>query len=201
MSTSAALVVAAHLLPGKKFAATQLLRTHTHLPVLHLPAEFTLADFQREASIGSGSMMTCDGPVGTLRVQLGSHQAYVLFHLTDREVIEAITAWRKAGFVPAYLRAGGNDGVVRFDTPANFGEIPLARGRREPLSAESFAEHSLELIASGFVAMQATSDVSTIPELRQITACLLATRHVKRAADTLERKRIVEGGVSTATMH
>ena len=171
------------LLPGNEFSDSQSFSRYTHLPVLQLRDEFSLAELHLGGTAGTGSLMTTDGPVGTLRIQIGARQAYVLINLTDEEVIDALTAWHKAGFVPVSVSFDGNEALAGARTPPEFGQRVLAQGRHQPMTAEVFVEHAMESIGSGSLQERASSDIPAIQKLDRVTANLLATRKVRRAAE------------------
>lgn len=173
----------AKLLPGTEFSFCNSFRCYTHLPVLEIRDDFSLADRHFGATAGTGTLMTTDGPVGTLRIQIGARQAYVLINLTDEEVIDALTAWHKSGFVPVSVSFDGHEALAGARTPPEFGQRVLAQGRHQPMTAEVFVEHAMASIGSGSLQERASSDIPVIQKLDRVTANLLATRKVRRAAE------------------
>jgi hypothetical protein len=191
---------AAALLPAGNFPSSRLLSGHKRLQVLRLGTEFNLADCSGDNAVGTGAIATPDGPLGTLRVQLASHQAYVLLNLCDREIVEAVAGWRQAGFLPLCIRVDGNDAVITINIPKSFGVESLDMGKCRPMTAEVFVRLAMAMVASGAVAAQATSDIPSIP-LKRTSTNLLATRKVRQAANALDRQSVMEAEVGNVTVH
>jgi hypothetical protein len=199
-ATTPAFVGAAALLSADNFPGSNLLRGHKRLQILRLSTDFTLADCSGDNAVGTGAMATPNGPLGTLRVQLASHQVYVLLNLSDPEVVKAIAGWRQAGFFPLCIRVDGNDAVIAISIPKTFGVDSLDMGKRQPMTADVFAPLAMSIIASGALATQATSDIPSIPLTRTSTN-VLATSKVRRAANALARECMMEIEVGNGTVH
>lgn len=177
----------AMLISGKNFSECPLFSGHTDLPVLRLKEEFTRADYPLGAA-GTGSMMSSDGAIGTLRIQFGRRQAYVLINLTDTEVIDALNAWNNAGIVPVSASFDRKDALIGVRTPPEFGQLVIAQGRRHPMSTKRYIESAIGVHFSGILPKHASSDIPAVKKLDVVTTSFLLTEEILRDAGYLNAR-------------
>ena len=157
-----------------------------NLPVLTCPVaeedahHFSGRNF--EICFGFGTMEVLGIPLMTIRLQLGGTQVYWLADLTDPEVWSAYDMWKRVGLAPiALLLESGNNGSCKFVVQHVSGEPTSMENSRvyagKPVSEDTW-KTMVFLSKSGWMQMQATTDIPGVP-LTHMLVNLLLTKRLK----------------------
>lgn len=203
--TNSAANVMAHLRPvalrvptatiarGRDFPQSKNLLAYPDLPILCFATEDISSDelshsLESGLSIGTGGIPVRKGYLGTIRIQCGAHQAYLVVNPRDVEVRAMFNTWRSVGKIGIAWESRDNKLVLVQDFEKSMGQHLDKVGLTKGLSSSDFVEHAFPLIATGMLAAQATSDIPEHFRLASANAFLLATKAVSMAADKFVAK-------------
>lgn len=136
-------------------------------------------------SFGIGHMQVSDRMLMTMRLQINGTQLYWIAEMTAPELWSAIDMWRKYGRLPIGLKIDKGNGwgamflETDFYTETLKDEKYRAAPRRE---ATAHDWHEMAGLVTGYVQMQATTDIDDIP-LQHVFASALFTKQYHGVAD------------------
>lgn len=196
LNTLTPLVPAAEIAYGRDFPGSNTLRALPDLPVIRVATldvfseEFSLA--MNDVSVGTGSITVPGGYLGTMRIQIGRHQAYLVVNPRDAEFRAMLCAWRAAGKIGVVWDLADRAATLVTDFDSTMGRRLDDVASQSQLSVSSFVSHAFGYIASGILETQATSDIARFPKLATAHAFLLATESVSKEADVLTARLMLE---------
>ncbi|MFM0498407.1 hypothetical protein PQQ88_26285 [Paraburkholderia caledonica] len=146
-------------------------------------------------NFGLGHMQLSDRMLMTMRLQLESTQLYWIAEMTDPELWAAIDMWRKYERLPIGIMIDNGDGwgamflETRFFNEQLRDEKYRAAPQRE---ATAHDWHEMAGLVTGYIQMQATTDINHIP-LQHVFASALLTKQYEDVAEkeTLVKKPVV----------
>lgn len=147
------------------------------LPALY--GEFSEIHFKLNAGasmhLGYG-MLYRDGPAPlTFRLQIGTSQLFWLADPRAPEVWTMLDAWSRAKRMVCLIDVNGRVGMASQDYPGIPPEVEKQRQYIQTEEDSRFVPELLELITSGQLATNASSDIPYIPQLKHIEMCLVST--------------------------
>lgn len=150
------------------------------LPILAATVDWNVS---RGAScyVGHGMLPFADFPILTFRFQVGSKMQYWLADPADPEILAMMQKWVKARRMGAALEIGGETILAGRDYLQIPPAILAVHKHTEAKGKKAFVLVAGELIASGILGMQATSDIPSVPRLERVDACVIRTRRVDSA--------------------
>jgi len=138
----------------------------------------------QDFTFGLGHMQIADRMLMTMRLQLNGTQFYWIAEMTDPALWAALDMWRKYEFALIGLKIyDGDSSRVTFASSRFYNrtltdEKYRSAPRREP-TVDEF--HEMAGLVTGFVQMQATTDIPHIP-LQHVFASVLLTEQYKDVA-------------------
>ncbi|OYD73838.1 hypothetical protein [Paraburkholderia hospita] len=142
-------------------------------------------------NFGLGHMQLSDRMLMTMRLQLESTQLYWIAEMTDPELWAAIDTWRKYERLPIGLKIdkGGAWDAMFLETPFFNEQLRDEKYRAAPQrEATAHDWHEMAGLVTGYVQMQATTDIDHI-SLKHVFASALLT---KQYADVAEQETLVK---------
>ncbi|WP_051320745.1 hypothetical protein [Cupriavidus sp. amp6] len=157
-----------------------------NLPMLTCPIakeqKHLLGSQYRQSNLGFGCIELGDGSkLQTIRFQMGDLQFYWVADMVDPEVWSALDMWRSVGRIPLLFRIENGDS---WDVSLGVAEAPTGVLRNEAYrsggnsaSTASTVDALFQLVSSGVLQAQATTDIPGVP-LRHVFVNVLVTKRV-----------------------
>lgn len=117
-----------------------------------------------------------DGPVPlAFQIQIGTSQLFWLADPTDPAVWDLLDHWAKAKFAMYAMDFNRRMVIAGSDYESIPPEIERLRRYAGENHAGAVAKRAIDIIATGALAVGATSKIPLVPKVRSVEACLLAT--------------------------
>jgi hypothetical protein len=133
-------------------------------------------------ALGMGSVRLSDDCICmTIRFQFGSAQCYFLAHPDDPEAWALLETWATKKRSAFMFHTDKLVMVTATDFPGIDSRLRALRNKDRPFDARRFCDLAFDLVESRDLVLTASSDVPSIPRLRYVHVCVLATRSVLAA--------------------